>query len=202
MLEHLRMSPYRAGNNRWTMQTISRKDTSLIMHTLMSTFSKVLPRFKGKRQLLAYYLAGFVDGEGSFSVAIIRHPSQRLGWMINPVFQVYQHEKHREILELFQEYFGVGNINRKSGTHPVLTFCIDSRRNLLERVIPFFERYPLITKANEFQRFRQIIIAMERKEHWNVRGFKRLVSLAYEMNQQGKGRKHTKAYIFSTLPKE
>jgi len=168
----------------------------------MSIMSKILPLFKGKRELLGYYLAGFADGEGTFSVAIIRHPTQRLGWMINPVFHVYQHRKHREILDIFQEYFGTGSIYRKSGTHPVLTFSIDSRRSILERVIPFFERYPLITKDCEFNRFRNIVEAMERKEHLNVRGFQRIVSLAYEMNQQGKGRKYSKEYIFSTLPSE
>ena len=40
--------------------------------------------------MLHYYLAGFVDGEGSFSVSIIKHPTQKFGWMINPCFQVYQ----------------------------------------------------------------------------------------------------------------
>ena len=169
---------------------------------LMRMLDRMLPLFRGKRTLLGYYLAGFVDGEGTFSVAIIQHPTQRLGWMINPVFQVYQHERHREILELFQEYFGTGSIYRKSGIHPVLTFSIDSRRSILERVIPFFERYPLVTKKLEFERFRKIVEAMERKEHKNINGFKRIVSLAYEMNQQGKGRKHPKEYIFSTLPKE
>lgn len=169
---------------------------------LMSTLNTILPLFKGKRNLLGYYLAGFVDGEGTFSVAIIRHPTQRLGWMINPVFQVYQHQKHREILEVFREYFGTGNIYRKSGTHPVLTFSIDSRQSLIDRVIPFFERYPVLVKVDELRRFREIVYAMERKEHWEIDGFKRIVSLAYEMNQQGKGRKHTKEYIFSTLPKE
>lgn len=169
---------------------------------LMSALKETLPLFKGKRNLLAYYLAGFVDGEGTFSVAIIRHPNHRVGWMINPVFQVYQHKKDRGILELYKEFFGTGNIYRKSGTHPVMTFSIDSRRSLLDRVIPFFERYPLLTKAKEFDRFREIVTAMEKKEHWTVKGFKRLVTLAYEMNQKGKGRKHTKEYIFSTLPKE
>lgn len=168
----------------------------------MNTLNQILPLFKGKRNLLGYYLAGFVDGEGTFSVAIIRHPMQRLGWMINPVFQVYQHQRHREILETFQEYFGTGKIYRKSGIHPVLTFSIDSRKNLLERVIPFFERYPLLTKSKEFHRFREIVQVMERKEHFTVRGFKRIVSLAYEMNQQGKGRKYSKEYIFSTLPEQ
>ncbi len=37
---------------------------------------------------LRYYLAGFVDGEGSFSVTIHRHPT-RFGWVIDPIFQVY-----------------------------------------------------------------------------------------------------------------
>ncbi len=168
----------------------------------MEQLNNTLPRFRGKRALLGYYLAGFVDGEGTFSVAIIRHPAQRLGWMINPVFQVYQHEKHREILELFREYFGTGNVYRKSGSHPVLTFSIDSRKSLLERVLPFFERYPLIVKRDEFRRFSAIVHAMELKEHLTVSGFKRLVALAYEMNQQGKGRKHTLQEIFATLPKQ
>ncbi len=168
----------------------------------MSTLNTVLPLFRGKRDFLAYYLAGFVDGEGTFCVSIIQHPTQRLGWMINPVFQVYQHEKHKDVLELFKDYFGTGAIYRKSGTHPVMTFSINARKSLLERVIPFFERYPLITKAEEFGRFKQIVRLMERREHWTIEGFQRLVTLAYEMNQQGKGRKHSKEYIFSTLPKE
>lgn len=173
-----------------------------VIEKIMNTLEQVLPKFGGKRKLLGYYLAGFVDGEGTFSVAIIRHPGQRLGWMINPVFQVYQHERHRYILELFKEYFGTGNIYRKSGTHPVLTFSIDSRKSLLERVVPFFQRFPLLVKNIEFQRFRQILEAMEKQEHLQNNGFKRLVTLAYEMNQQGKGRKHSKEYIFSTLPEQ
>lgn len=168
----------------------------------MQQLHKVLPLFRGKRALLGYYLAGFADGEGTFSVAIIRHPMQRLGWMINPVFQVYQHEKHREILELFREYFGTGNVYRKSGIHPVLTFSIDSRKSLLERVLPFFKRYPLVVKRDEFFRFSEIVRAMELKEHWTIPGFKRLVALAYAMNQQGKGRKYTLQEIFATLPKK
>lgn len=168
----------------------------------MKTMNQILPLFKGKRELLSYYLGGFVDGEGTFSVAIIRHPTQRFGWMINPVFQVYQHEKHREILDLFKEYFATGAVYRKSNVHPVLTFSIDSRRSLIDRVIPFFERYPLLVKKDEFKRFKDIVYSMDQKEHWTLDGFKRIVSLAYEMNQQGKGRKYTKEYIFSTLPKE
>ncbi len=144
-------------------------------------------------------MAGFADGEGSFSVAIIKHPTQKFGWMIDPSFHVYQHEKHREILELFQFQFGTGQIYRKSGVHPVLNFSVDSRKSILERVIPFFQKYPLITKADEFRRFCSIVMAMERKEHWTREGFAKIVGIAYAMNQQGKGRKHPKSFILSTI---
>ena len=160
---------------------------------------EIFALFKGKEKLLHYYLAGFVDGEGSFSVAIIKHPTQKMGWMINPCFQVYQHEKHREILEVFQTVFKTGSIYRKSGIHPVLNYSIDSRRSIIEKVIPFFDRYPLITKKETYRKFRQIVLAMENQEHFTKEGFKRIVDLAYCMNQQGKGRKYTKEFIFSTL---
>jgi len=191
---------YLTGENAY-VQSISRKDLNIVHYTTMSeTVETLLKKFKGKRTNLHHYLAGFVDGEGSFSIAVIKHPMQRLGWMINPCFQVYQHEKHREVLELCKFVFQTGIIYRKSGAHPVLNFSINSFRGLTEKVIPFFDKYPLVVKAETYKIFRDIVMAMTRKEHITIDGFKRIVELAYTTNQQGKGRKHTKEYIFSTLP--
>lgn len=165
------------------------------------TTQTLLKKFKGKRKELYHWTAGFVDGEGSFSVAIIKYPQLKSGWMINPVFQVYQHEKDRYVLELMQEVFQKGRIYRKSGIHPVLNFSIDSRRNLIEAVIPFFDRYPLITKQDAYDKFRTIVMMMERKEHQTTHGFKKIVDIAFSMNQKGKGRKYSKKEIFATLAK-
>jgi len=170
-----------------------------INYVMGTSIQSLLTRFHGKSKYLHYYLSGFVDGEGSFSVAIIRHQSQAFGWMINPCFQVYQHEHHREILELFQWVFKTGSIYRKSGTHHVLNFSIDSRRNIIEKVIPFFDKYPLITKQDAYRKFKYIIEKMEQGVHRTEKGFKDLVTTAYSMNQQGKGRKHTIEYIFNSL---
>src|SRR3989338_2643032 len=163
--------------------------------------SRILAKFKGKEKALRYFLAGFADGESSFSVAIIKHPTAKFGWMINPCFQVYQHEKHREILEMFKFVFNEGSIYRKSGVHPVLNYSINSMRGIQEKVIPFFEKHPLIVKEETFKTFCAIVRAMERKEHLTIQGFKKVVDMAYTMNQQGKGRKHSKEEIFATLPK-
>jgi len=162
----------------------------------------LLKLFHGKRKYLNYFIAGFVDGEGSFSVAIIRHPTQKFGWMINPVFQVYQHKKYRYALELCKFVFETGRIYRKSGTHPVLNFSVDSRRNIVEKIIPFFDRYPLLVKRESYLKFRQILMAMERKEHHTLDGFKRLVNIAYTMNDMGKQRKYSKEYIFSEIERK
>lgn len=165
------------------------------------TTDEMLKLFHGKRTALYYYIAGFVDGEGSFSVAIIKSPFKKGGWFINPCFQVYQHQNHREVLELCKEVFKTGNIYRKSGTHPVLNFSIDSMRNIKERVIPFFDTYPLITKGETYKTFRDIVLSMDRGEHRTQAGFERLVRLAYSMNQQGKGRRRTLEEILATQPK-
>jgi len=52
---------------------------------------------------LNYYLAGFVDGEGCFTISIRKHPTKtRFGWTIDPFFQVYQHKDNSRILFLFK----------------------------------------------------------------------------------------------------
>ena len=47
------------------------------------------------------WLVGFVDGEGCFSVSVHRNANAKRtgGWQLHPVFHVYQHERHRAVLE-------------------------------------------------------------------------------------------------------
>lgn len=151
-----------------------------------------------KRSDLHYFMAGFVDGEGSFNVSIVPHPTTRNRWIINPKFQVYQHEKHPEILEIFQDEFQTGSIRKKSGSN-VLAYEIASRPTLMEKVIPFFTRYPLATKQEAFERFKTILEMMNRKEHLTDEGFRRIVKIAHAMNQQGKGRKWSEDHILTHI---
>ena len=47
------------------------------------------------------WVAGFVDGEGCFSVSIRPHPTVRYGsrCVVGPVFQIYQHADELWLLE-------------------------------------------------------------------------------------------------------
>jgi len=81
-----------------------------------------------------------------------------------------------------------------------MVYMVASIQNHLNIVIPFFESYPIIGKKHEeFLRFKEIVNMLANKEHKTTYGFKKIVQIAYSMNQQGKGRKYTMEEIFNTL---
>ena len=159
---------------------------------------------KLQRKYLHYYVAGFVDGEASFSVALTRQKYVSLAkgwrWILNPVFQVYQHENNLDILLLLKdEVFKTGRIHRKTSPYNVFTYSIENNKTLHEKIVPFFRKYQLAVKAEDFKKFSDIVARLERKEHLNIEGFKRIVDIAFTMNAQGKNRKYSKEYIYETL---
>jgi hypothetical protein len=148
---------------------------------------------------LGPYLAGFVDGEGCFSVSLSRSKFAKYGFFVNPIFQVYQHPNHREILEVFQWVFRTGRIRRKSPTNHGLVYCVDTNRNIRERIIPFFEKYRLSVKHADFIRFEKVLGLLEQKVHKTLDGMKQIVDIAYAMNAQGKQRPRTKSEVLSLI---
>ena len=144
-------------------------------------------------QLDPMWLVGFVDGEGCFSVSVHRNPLVRRtrGWQLQAAFQVYQHERYRTVLEAMVAFFGCGAIRSKGPASHVLTYTVWALADLEEKVLPFFEHHPLVVKANDFQRFADIVRSMRRKEHLTSDGFERIVRSAFAMNLHGKQRART-----------
>ena len=86
---------------------------------------------------VGFYLAGFVDGEGSFNVSIKKVSDRSLGWRVTACFNVSQREQ--QVLELLQQTLECGTIRRRwDGVH---YFEVNSYVDLMERVIPFFQRF-------------------------------------------------------------
>ena len=137
-----------------------------------------------------WFLAGFIEGEGALCVSIKKHPTCRSGFYVDPDFFLYQHESGRRMLELAQSTFESGQIYRKPGSPKVLVYEVSSARVLREKVVPFFERYvvPFSCKRETFERFREILEAMERGEHRAPAGLAEIVKKAYAMNPNSKGK--------------
>ena len=129
------------------------------------------------------YLAGFADGEGCFYVGV--HPTSNvtLGWQVIPEFHVSQNGERISVLQLFVEALGCGTIKRNaSASSRDKTFVLVVKRHtdLYEKVIPFFERFPLRSeKQQEFLKFAQVVAMMHRKEHLTRHGLRRISELAF-----------------------
>jgi hypothetical protein len=139
------------------------------------------------------YVSGFIDEEGCFSVSIHPHPSMAkpVRWLIAPCFQAYQHRYNVEILESLKNFFGCGRITAKGPNSDVMTFSVYRRGDLESAIIPFFERYPLLSRKHEdFLKFREIVLMMQQRLHRTDEGFRRIVELAFSMNQRGKQRRY------------
>ncbi len=145
-----------------------------------------------QQERLDAYIAGYVDGEGSFHVAVQRNPWTRVGWQLVPEFHVSQNAERRQVLDLIQRRLGCGRIreNHRGSADTTLVFVVRNRKDLLDRVIPFFDTQPLLsTKQQDFLTFAKIVKAMERGEHLSSEGFRSLRRKALSMNGGGRYRR-------------
>lgn len=149
-----------------------------------------------------WFLAGLIEGEGSVCISLKQHPTAKFGYYIDPEFFIYQHKSARELLDRAIAYFGTGCIVEKPGNEDVLVYKISSRRSILEKVIPFYEkymRYGSKIKHQNFRMFKEATIALENKEHNTLEGVMKLVDLAYSTNHAGKQRKRPKEAVISRI---
>ena len=152
---------------------------------------------------LAHYIAGFVDGEGSFHVAIQRNPSVRTKWQLVPEFHVSQHAASLEVLYLLKDSLQCGYVKPNHRTNPkdeTWAYVVRSRRDLVTKVIPFFREHRLRTaKRHDFALFAQIVLGMCGGEHKTREGFTSLLKLAFSMNKSGKYRRESLDKILKDL---
>src|SRR5215218_10303018 len=136
-----------------------------------------------QQERLDGYIAGYVDGEGSFSVSVQRNESCRVGFQLVPEFHVSQNGERAQVLEVIRSRLGCGYIKANSKRDRALVFVVRNRKDLLERVIPFFERCPLLsTKRAEFERFARVVRSMALGNHRTQAGFEALLQEALSMN--------------------
>ena len=109
----------------------------------------------------AYWITGFIDGEGSFSISAWKSQT-KTGWKFKLIFTVAVHKKDKAILELIKSYFGGQGEIYKHGEDS-LQYVAASKKDL-KIIIDHFNNYPLITqKQADFELFKIAFGIMERK---------------------------------------
>ena len=86
---------------------------------------------------------------------------------------------------------------RRDMKDKTLKYEVRSLNDLLTKVIPHFENYPLMSgKAKDFKLFKRICILMEKRKHITFGGLKEITRLAFQMNPSGM-RKYTRDEILA-----
>ncbi len=131
--------------------------------------------------LNAQWIVGFVDGEGCFHVGINKNDSMSLGFQVLPEFTVVQHEVDEQVLHGFKDYFSCGVVRKNHGTR--LSYRVRGQENLRDRIIPFFEKHKLKTRKRvDFEKFRKVILLIEKGEHLRPEGLKKIRQIKTSMN--------------------
>ena len=181
-----------------------RLNSSLILSCLPhghTTYSKNVNKFSSKRIVRCYstmaknndttnqpgnysidpwFLTGFVDAEGCFTLGISRNKYCKTGWSIQLFFQIALHRKDAELLERIQNYFGVGKIHKHGPQSIILR--ISSIKDL-QVLFNHFDKYPLVTqKLADYNLFKLAYNIMINKEHLTQEGLLKLVAIKGSLN--------------------
>ena len=136
-----------------------------------------------------WWIIGFVDGEGCFSISIIKNVTTRMGYQVFPEFVITQGAKSLSVLEDIKESFGCGRIyeNKRHDDHKenLYRYCVRSINDITFKIIPFFETHRLQTaKQYDFNTFCEVVEMLNKKEHLGQDGFNKIKALASTMNRQ------------------
>jgi hypothetical protein len=135
---------------------------------------------------LGNWVAGFVDGEGSFNVPIRRLRSGSMPFRISLSFNVSQ--LGSEEPRLLRDVFGAGTVRGRGDG--VYYFEVTTVRELVGRVFPFFERYPLRgAKRHDLERFKRVTALIQTGRHLSPQGFEEILLVRAPMNRGGKRRR-------------
>ena len=144
-----------------------------------------------REPLVGAYVAGFIDGEGSFSVSIGKHKTLARGLEVRPEFEIEVRADDRDILERICVTIGCGKIYdcsyERYGWYPHSKYKVTSTRDMEEILFPFLDAHPLqAKKAKSYVLFKDIVLAYRRKEHLTDEGFQRILKTRDELRALGK----------------
>jgi hypothetical protein len=155
----------------------------------------VEPDDQQERPITTDWVVGFVDGEGCFSIGLVRQLDRprrkgyRTGYQLTYDFTVTQGAKSLGCLEDLRKFFGVGHVYRNTRqdnhTEDLYQFNVSRRRDLLEVVIPFFRSHRLRTaKREDFDKFARCLAIVSDGRHTTHAGLVEILEIAQTMNRR------------------
>jgi len=154
---------------------------------LINSFPGIIPAIKPAVSSISIkdpqWLAGFVTGEGCFMVSTYKSKTNT-GVGVSLRFKVAQHDRDLDLLKSLITYFDCGFME-KSG-ESVQIFRVSKFENLVLKIIPFFEKYPILgSKALDFSDFKLVADLIKEKAHLKKSGdgLAKILAIKSQMNR-------------------
>ena len=137
--------------------------------------SIVLPN--SSKSIHPQWLAGFVDGDGSFYTLTHKAKDYKCGYQVQAVFDIAQLDSERSLLNrIGKEIFGSHHKWAKSKDTQHLR--IMSQKGLFEKVEPFFDNNKLLTRKRfDFVIWKEMLKTIKNKEHTTIEGLAKINEL-------------------------
>ena len=103
---------------------------------------------------------------------------------MQPQFRLTQHERDLILLNRVIESMDCGNIVPPSSDRDRYNVSVSDRPNLMNIVIPLFEKHPIYgAKRSDFLDFAKGMRMIDNGEHLTPEGLKTLQDIAHSMNE-------------------
>ena len=133
------------------------------------------------------WLVGFTDGEGCFHVRVREDFTYKVGYQVSLQFIITQHIRDIELINSLIDCFGPAT-GKIIVTKPYVRFFVSKFTDITEHIIPFFERYPLLSaKKADFIDFSKSALLIKTNAHRTQERLEQIQLIKSGMNT---GRKH------------
>lgn len=113
------------------------------------------------------WLAGFISGEGCFSISIVKSQFVKQGYQVQLRFRLTQHIRDVQLMESLVSYLG----GRVTKSREAVDLQVTKLSDLTDKVLPQLEKYPI--QGVKFQDYCDFIKAVEivkNKSHLTAEG--------------------------------
>jgi hypothetical protein len=133
--------------------------------------------------ILPWFVTGFTDAEGCFMIIARKSPRSKTGWKIEANFSINLHKRDVKLLNHIKDFFGgIGQVSKARNN--CCYFTVRSLDQIINVILPHFDKYPLITqKLADYLFFKEVVLMMKRGEHLTSSGLKNIINIRSSMNR-------------------
>lgn len=128
------------------------------------------------------WVTGFIDGEGTFFVDLLKNKTMALGFQVQLQFSITQHIRDADLMRSLVDFFGAGIVVPDGPTK--VQYRIRRFADLEQSLFPLLDEYPLMTqKRLDAEAFRKVHALMKDGRHLTPDGLDEIRAIKSTMNR-------------------